>query len=135
MTESKSVDNVLMRCGHSANAIDANGQPRCVICTAKVTVPSPDLSGRMAECTYCGKRVPSSVNLPFFEYKGPGSLCAETKCHVCGYYTKGIPLKNGKLCYCNTNKPIPSVCINKGKKCVYGPLEYDEYYCGCRGWD
>lgn len=65
----------IMMCGHAANAKDERGKYCCAIC-----FPSPnsmiidrnklDLTGRFAHCAY-GKhsRVPSSVDLAFFEYR------------------------------------------------------------------
>jgi len=80
----------LMKCGHSANGEDENGNPVCVICAgitpdAKIVADTPNLEGRTARCTYCGREAPSSTNLAFFEYR--------------------------------PDQP------------------YDEYYCGCYGWD
>lgn len=77
--------NVLMKCGHTANA-ESNGKPCCVICNCfEIEENKPDLTGRKAICHDCGKKRDSSYDLPFFEYK--------------------------------PNEP------------------YDEYYCGCMGWD
>ncbi len=131
----------LMKCGHTAQAIvSKTKEPVCLIChgNPEAAVPVkmlPDLSGRLAKCTMCGRKEKSSIDLPFFEYRGLGSRTSENQCHICGYFTKGKPLKNGKFCYHNSDKPIPNVCINKGKECKYGIFEYDLYYCGCRGWD
>lgn len=84
----------LMKCGHVANAIDADGKPICVICFgirkgAKEVERELDenetIPNRYARCMYCGKKVESRWNLPFFEYK---------------------PEEN-----------------------------FDEFYCGCGGWD
>ena len=93
-----------------------------------------EMTQRMAKCALCGKMAESSPDLPFFESRDLGSR-AERQCHKCGYYTQDIPLVKGKVCYRNTSTPIPSVCINKGEKCKYGPWDTDLYYCGCRGWD
>jgi hypothetical protein len=64
--------SVMLACGHAANAKDEHGNPVCVICYgivagADVVVEGPDLTGRMAKCD-CGRTVPSSTNLPFFQY-------------------------------------------------------------------
>ena len=80
-----------MGCGHAANAVDDKKKPMCAICIGiadgwNIVVESPDLTGRMAECTYgCGREVDSAVSLAFFEH-------------------------------------LPE-------------MDYDRYYCGCRGWD
>lgn len=47
----------MMKCGHSANAIDERGNPVCAICFgivagAIVRAEAPDLTGRIAECMY-----------------------------------------------------------------------------------
>lgn len=75
----------MMACGHAANST-CNGKPACAICTCTVIAKeAPSLKDRKAVCLYCNTKVPSSTNLPFFEYRPK--------------------------------------------------LEYDGYYCGCRGWD
>lgn len=63
----------MMKCGHAANAIIGDGQPVCAICLgihsgADVVDEEPDLTGRRAECIYCGMTAQSSTNLAFFEY-------------------------------------------------------------------
>jgi hypothetical protein len=83
----------MMKCGHAANAKDTNtGAPVCVICVGiypgatEVDDSPPDLTGRMAKCTYCKTTQPSDPEKrPFFEYR-------------------------------------PN-------------CEFDNYYCGCRGWE
>lgn len=65
---------VMMACGHAANAKDGRGNPCCAICIgitpkASRVVESVDLTGRMAKCTECGKQVPSSMKLAFFEHR------------------------------------------------------------------
>lgn len=61
-----------MGCGHTANAQKGDGSPLCVICYGIVpgadeVAETPNLEGRMAECT-CNRRVPSDTQLPFFEH-------------------------------------------------------------------
>lgn len=66
----------LMKCGHVANAT-SDGKPCCVICTPDTKAHEIDreckgsdgLDGRMANCDYCGRKVPSEWELPFFEYR------------------------------------------------------------------
>lgn len=136
----------LMKCGHTAQAINSRtDKPCCVICSgspeANIIDDSPlDLSGRFARCSYytgCHSQQSSSIDLAFFEYRGEGSKYAEKECHICGYHSKDWKPnpKNGKICYNNSDKPNPYVCINKGKQCVYGVFEFDRYYCGCHGWN
>ena len=116
----------LLACGHAANSTDENGNPSCVICIginpdADKISKTPDLTKRRAKCAYGNHAiVNSSLDLPFFEYLGPGSYTAENACK-CGY---------NKMAH---NQP-KSTC-----KCKHfvprGPLEFDRYYCGCYGWD
>ena len=129
----------IMECGHSANAhttIPANPDDSdqlawckehdgdkipihsCAICGCKVATRMPDLQGRIAKCS-CGKEKESSVDLAFFEFKGVGSHRAENICKHCGYHL--IPHTNGKI----TDHEFEP----------HGPFEFDEYYCGCQGWD
>ena len=76
---------VMMKCGHAANAVDKDGNPCCAICAgytpdAFIAADTmPDLTGRKARCS-CGKIVESNVNLPFFEYR-PN---AEYDSYYCG---------------------------------------------------
>jgi hypothetical protein len=61
----------LMKCGHSANATQRpDNTPCCVICGCnEVENDKPDLSGRTAWCTYCGKSRESNYGLPFFRHQ------------------------------------------------------------------
>lgn len=87
------------------------------------------LQGRQARCT-CFKLVPSSRDLAFFEYRGPGSRYAEHECAECHYFDvahdpeemKGrkTVVEQGR---CTGFKPMP-----QGK-------EFDSWYCGHAGWD
>lgn len=68
------MENVLMKCGHTANAKYDNGKPCCLICAPKkeayeIIEERPNLKGRRAKCTECNIIVDSSWDLPFFEYK------------------------------------------------------------------
>jgi hypothetical protein len=69
------MSEILMKCGHTANAKDADGQPVCAICTgtnpdANVIEPvKPELKGRKARCTMCGRERGSRFDLPFFNYR------------------------------------------------------------------
>lgn len=65
----------LMKCGHTSNATDENGNPVCLICVGikkgaeEIAEYQPDLKNREAKCMDCGKKVNSELNLPFFEHK------------------------------------------------------------------
>jgi hypothetical protein len=119
----------LMKCGHVANGrLDGfNEKPVCVSCYGIVEGADekdpnpPALSGRIATCAYGGADTPSSLALPFFEYRGEGSYAAEKLCRNCGY-TKTA----------HHNKAIIMVCSQFEP---HGPWSTDTYYCGCRGWD
>jgi len=64
----------LMKCGHVAQGENSEGKPCCVICfpdveSQIVDEEAPDLTGREAKCSECGRIVPSSYDLPFFEHR------------------------------------------------------------------
>lgn len=89
-----------------------------------VTKEKPDLTGRRSRCAYCKNVKPSSFDLPFFEYKGPGSDSGINTCKTCGYH---------KVAH-NPNDPrlVGSICKNFE---TIGSYEFDTHYDGCRGWD
>lgn len=71
----------MMKCGHSANANrvheDGTRTPSCAICAgltpdAEIVVRAPDLTDRMARCSYfgskCRSKRDSSPSLAFFEW-------------------------------------------------------------------
>lgn len=68
---------VMLACGHASNAVGADGAPACAICVgihqdARTVVPEPDLTGRVAHCSYfssCRHEQPSRMTLPFFEHQ------------------------------------------------------------------
>lgn len=88
-----------------------------------------ELAGRMAECS-CGKSVPSDSDLPFFQYRGPGSYYALTTCARC------------RFSFCahvrDESRVQQSSVVERGE-CIgftpAGPDEHDLFYCGCRGLD
>lgn len=70
---------MLMLCGHSANShiqVDDTEIECCAICYPKeesvVPANEPDLTGRIAICTYCYKKCESRLTLPFFHYRPNG---------------------------------------------------------------
>jgi len=147
----------IMKCGCAAQATCASMDgikydpqiPACLVHDCiEIAEKQPDLTGRKSRCAYFGKPTrncecnydgcregicnceqPSSPNLPFFEYHGPGSHWAKDFCKcgfilgpAHGFYTNG--------------KPNPSSCIAKGGTPEpRGPSEFDKFYCGCHGWD
>lgn len=92
------------------------------------------LAGRKA---YCGRswvgdtdrpghaEADSSLGLAFFEYLGPGGK-NELLCAICGKYEE---------------PHLRITSIARGAKIIEHdfvprePLDFDSYYCGCRGWD
>jgi hypothetical protein len=126
----------MMGCGHRANGITGTGEPCCVICygvhaESITVVGEPDLTGRMARCS-CGKTVPSDASeyrLAFFEYRGPGSRQAVDSCKNCGY---------SKVAHTQEPTRTQQNVVFNGKCSGFEPrgaMEFDTYYCGCRGWD
>lgn len=103
----------MMGCGHSANGKTKFGDewaPACVICVgldpgATVVAEPIDLAGRMARCSYHG-RVPNGRN--------HGS----NRC------------KRGEECLCEepSSSELAFFAHRPAK-------EFDEFYCGCWGWD
>jgi hypothetical protein len=113
----------MMKCGHAANAV-SEGKPSCVICAGmhpgwnQIDDAPPSLEGRQSKCTAKCKVVPSSNELPFFEYRGEGSREATLICK-CGYHQVAHDKGNTR---CKTFTPK-------------GPQQFDKHYCGCMGWD
>ena len=120
----------MMECGHTANASNSNGDPVCVICIGSdpgaviVARNLPDLSNRQAKCM-CDKIVPSELGLAFFEYLGPDSPRSHEQCK-CGYYEVA---HKGQ----NTGSWVKNPIDHPFEE--HGPYEYDNYFCGCAGWD
>jgi hypothetical protein len=75
----------MMKCGHVAHGkCHSKGGvkfdppiPCCITCDCtEVDDSPPSLEGRKARCAYwgiCHCEMPSSRDLPFFEYRGPGT--------------------------------------------------------------
>lgn len=122
---------VLMQCGHTNNSEkilpDGSSMPSCVICDCDIIAQSvgvPNLDNRKSKCPHCQNIVASSMGLPFFKYKGPGSYEAKITCK-CGYYKKAHKKEVGP-----TEFKIECKRFRQ-----HGPWEYDSHYCGCRGFD
>lgn len=96
-----------MACGHSAQGIDGNGDPVCVICfpdpKSRQVAEGPDLAGRMARCSYSRGTGEHAVGLP-------------------GRGWRAVP------------QPVPSSTSLPFFKHQPDKAE-DSYYCGCWGWD
>ena len=90
------MSDILMKCGHTANATQPDGQPSCAICAgihpdAYVIEDRPvELRGRRSRCTYyhnvgrkgkkCKDECDSSLALPFFTHQPDN----EFDKHYCG---------------------------------------------------
>lgn len=138
-------EHFLMKCGCTTGAFK-DGKPVCPVhfdtpegCT--IEPKQPHLEGRTALCTTCGgNEQPSSLSLPFFEFKGEDSPHARHRCANCVY---SIHAHEGDGCYNigsganrRPGRKIPGLCINEGKTFTpAGAQPHDAYYCGCRGWD
>lgn len=126
-------DLVMMQCGHAANGwtrIDGLSVPCCIICDEIRVKMVPDLTGRMARCAYfkdCGNEQPSSMDLWFFEFLGPGGA-EEKHCNICGYYAVAHELINP-----GTGRPRPERTAHDFVP--RPPRDTDRYYCACRGTD
>lgn len=80
--------SLMMACGCRAMAQRPDGSPSCVTHNCdEVSNAQPDLTGRVARCGYrdCNKEKPSSLDLAFFVFTGPGSYKAATMCKHCAY--------------------------------------------------
>lgn len=141
--------NIMMACGHAANAHTKNdiGEdiPCCIICApnpeSMVVVGPPNLEGRIAKCGYSSpgrywygtvedhnKGVPSRIDLAFFEFKGEGSRIAMERCKECGF--ADVAHEGEKL-----GKWVRDADVKRHPFVPHGPYEFDSYYCGCYGWD
>ena len=107
---------MILKCGCEAYAVRDDGTRTCPVhrCDQEAE-KQPDLTGRTARCG-CGAEEPSSEDLPFFRYRGPGSPEYMRYC-VCGYHERADCHRSGDCEF------TPS------------PNHPDEFYCGCRGWD
>jgi hypothetical protein len=127
------MNNILLSCGCRANSTDEQGNPSCVIHTGSGIVikpiDTPNLTNRKAKCYSCNSIRDSSLELPFFTYRGEGSPDAKNHCKNCGYYEQA---HNTNRYYKGTTEVNPLLC---SKFEPHGVYEYDTFYCGCRGWD
>lgn len=89
------------------------------------------LEGRTARCG-CGKTRPSSKDISFFSYKGEGSRDAT---EVCGFLVDGRICHGHPTIHQEINPTTKRAGITDHEFVAHGAFEYDEYYCGCSGWD
>ena len=107
------MSHVLMKCGCVSNAINAKtNEPVCIIHMGLtkdaeiIDSNPPTLVNRMARCNYFGK-IPSGSN-----------------------HSSNYGCKRGEHCMCQqpSSLDLPFFSINNTK-------EFDEFYCGCWGWE
>jgi len=103
--------SVLMACGHVAIATDnQTGEPMCPICfdTPESRIPHPkppDLSGRRARCSFYGRT-------------STGRSHESTTCQW----------HEPCLCEKPSDLALPFFSYRPDR-------DFDEFYCGCHGWD
>jgi hypothetical protein len=142
MSATLNLDRPMMKCGCAAQSVcrSKGGKtfdppiPSCVIhdCIDVADSP-PNLEGRMARCAYKPHGHadrPSSLDLPFFEFRGEGSSDATEKCK-CGM-RKSVHDKHGGRIPAKQYAMLVKGC--EGFQ-ANGPHDFDRYYCGCHGWD
>lgn len=110
------MDAKVMKCGHSANAVDGEGNPCCAICAGidprayevdDTYIQDPK---RKARCTYYGKNV-GNTKYGYNEC----SECAE---------------QEDNKCHCEKlSSPDLAFFTSHPDK------EFDEFYCGCHSWN
>jgi hypothetical protein len=80
---------------------------------------------RDAQCPYCNKLEPSSLNLAFFEDRSvetDRTTCAHQGC----YFVRAV------------HQPVNPATGRAGitdHTFIPRTYHYDSFYCGCRGWD
>lgn len=73
MSDEPRLVNPIMKCGHAANAVQAE-KPVCAICAGitpgwnEIDPNPPSLEGRMMRCSYCGRERNSDASGAFFVY-------------------------------------------------------------------
>lgn len=133
----------MLTCGCAAIAQHAQphdglseNHPSCPVHDCCEPQVAPDLTGRIARCAHaahggCKNERPSSVDLPFFKYRGPGSRDATDIC-VCGYaYVAHTVEGMARNVPSNRKTVIQDGRCPGGKFVARGPHPTDTYYCGC----
>lgn len=89
-----------------------------------------NLEGRFA---HCGEStpVPSSYDLPFFEYMGDGSPSSK----LCGYPSNDRHCGRMEEVHQEINPFTNRAGITDHKYQARGGWDHDIYYCGHNGWD
>jgi hypothetical protein len=119
---------VMMKCGHAANAVHigkngAQDTPCCAICSGidvrgDEVAETPSLENRKARCTYWGKTI---------DWKRISCGWNASQNHK---FSPRPENASENVCYCETDSDmsLPFFSHDADKK-------YDEFYCGCLGWD
>lgn len=105
--------NPMLKCGHSANATDGNGKPCCAICAPNPSayqIVGIDLTGRKARCSY--------YNKPYTTGNRGGN-----ECDTCSK-------QPDHRCHCERPSSTELAFFAS-----HPDKEFDEFYCGCSGWD
>jgi len=123
----------LMKCGHVAmSTCSADGKgntfnppiPSCVICSCmEIDTNAPDLTGRKARCTYFGKS----------GFRNSGPIYGGGKC-------SNRADEGGCQCEVQSSFDLPFFAYTGPGSNHYsvvksGPQPFDEFFCGCAGWD
>lgn len=112
------MSEILMACGHTANGfltLNDKQVPCCVICDCiKQAKEMPSLEKRRARCAFYGQHKSQS--------------CYWNKMDKHTFYPPETP--DSSVCQCETDSDYTLPFFE------YAPLKkYDEFYCGCAGWD
>lgn len=110
-------EHPMMECGHAAQAVDGEGNPGCVICVGInpgatiVAKNPPDLSTRRARCSHFGRGTA----------KGQGLRCR----NECNYGGEADTI-------CKCEQPSSSALPFFSHR---PDAPFDDFFCGCWGWD
>lgn len=113
------MSEVMLKCGCAAHAYriekDGTHTPSCIIHDCTEQVEAPNLEGRMARCTYYGK------DMKWWKERWKMGCSDCQKTHGAGTENR---------CQCERPSSV-SLAFFRHKP----DSQYDEYFCGCAGWD
>lgn len=130
----------MMKCGHAAQGTHSpGGGPCCVICSPdpeayEIAEIQPDLTGRIARC-HCGREMPSSFDLAFFEYGGDARSAPK---EVLDHRNQLLQILNGKWRPREEREELLKTLgpqIKEANRQLKLQATCDSYFCGCDGWD
>ncbi len=98
-----------------------------------------NLKGRLAVCETCGHTVPSSTELPFFEYNA-SNFGVDKKLRMKFWKLLNEGWKAGYSGNHDPSNPksFPKELddrIEEARRKIQQARKYDSYYCGCKGWN